>query len=211
MNSLRNKSARFGRILTLAVLVFGLSLLSACGGGGGGGDFSGASAVAGRALAPAGGTTGGDTPTRLVPVANGTVTTIDFSGREVTGRTQEVGTTDADGNYSVTLAEGGGAIVINGQVDGSDVRISGLLQQSSANSQKDFDPATDIACQAFFSAFNTGVLESTALTQTRIDNLETAARTFLENNTVDFFDPAQVTAAALAVRESTNNGETSGS
>lgn len=180
-----------------------ISLIAGCGGGGGGdGEFSGDARVSGRALAPSDGAT---TTSTRVPVANAPVSIRDFVDSR-TVRVIQVGMTDADGNFDVTLDRDGGAIIVNGDVNGSPVRVSGLVKQTSDNVQKDFDETTDIACQAYFNALDAGELSPGDLTNSRIANLEQGAADFLANNPINIFDPNAVSAAASSVRNSTGNG-----
>lgn len=182
-----------------------ISLISACGGGGGGdgeGQFVGDARVSGRALVPADGAT--TTGTR-VPVSNAPVSIRDFVDSR-TVRVIQVGMTDADGNFDVTLDRDGGAVIINGDVNGNPVRVSGLVKQTSDNVQKDFDETTDVACQSYFNALDAGELAPGDLTNARIANLEQGAAEFLAANPINVFDPAAVSAAAASVRNNTGNG-----
>jgi hypothetical protein len=191
-------------ISTLSLCAISFLAIS-CGGGGGGGDFNGAAQTSGRATGPSTGQSGA----AAVPLANATVTVLSvLPSRAAQTTSSDGGTTDADGNYSVTVPAGGGAIVVNGVIDGNSIRISGLLRQQSENEAKDFNPATDIACQGYISALNGGLLTPEQLTNQRIQILEDGATQYLASNTVNFFDPASVTEAALAVRDRTSNGST---
>lgn len=185
------------------MLISAQLIISCGGGGGGGGDFEGEAQVAGRAVAPSTGLSGSPE----VPLANGTVTVLGvLPSRLAQTSSSDGGMTDADGNYLVTLPAGGGAIIVNGTIDGNPIRISGLLKQQSGNESKGFHQFTDIACQAYISALNSGELAPEHLTPERIDILENAAIEYLATNQVNFFDPASVTVAANEIKNRTGNG-----
>jgi hypothetical protein len=194
---------KISKVISPILALISLSLLtSACGGGSSGGNTTGEAQVSGRAIAPSTGLSG----SAGVPLANATVTVVGVLPSRSAQVNADTGMTDADGNYNVTLPEGGGAIVVNGEINGNSIRISGLLQQQSNTESKDFNEFTDIACQAFISALNSDEVAATDLTNERIQNLENAAIQYLASNQVNFFDPASVTEAALAVRAQTGNG-----
>lgn len=181
----------------MPIILLVLFFSAACGGSND--DFEGQATVIGRASAPSSGVdSSADTP-----LANATVTVVADRVNRISRNTVEDGnTTDADGNYRASLPAGGGAIVVHGTVGGNTVRISGLVRQQSINAEKNLNTSTDVAYQAYTDAVEDGSLQSGDLTQNRIQNLENAARDFLNENEVDFFDPASVSRAASAVRES---------
>jgi hypothetical protein len=136
------------------------------------------------------------------PVARAPVVAIDVASP---GVTIPQGQTDNVGRYRVDLAVGGTlAILVLGLLQGSQVRVSGLLNPSQQGLAKDFNGTTDIACEAGLTAVADGSVPAGQLGAGRIRNLELAAGQIAGG--VNFFDPAQVTAAANRVRQLTNNG-----
>ena len=168
--------------------------------------FDGIANVVGQALAPIGDVIDANP----IPLGEAVVTLLDFADETVarTARVQEVGRTDADGNYSVEIeAQSVAAIIIDGQTDSGPVRISGLVNPDRSSISKVLNPGTDIACEAGISAINDGTITPDMLDESRVANLEDAAEDFLDANpNINFYDPAAVSAAAQAVRSATDNG-----
>lgn len=175
--------------------------------GGSSGFFDGISRVVGQALRPVGNLI----DQNPVPLGDAVVTLVDFADETVgrVARTMEVGTTDANGNYEVNV-EGQpiAAIVINGTNDqGQAVRVSGLVVPDEEDVMKNFDPVTDIACEAGLSALLDGSVAPDDFDEDRVTNLEDASRQFVAANPgLDYLNPADVSAAAQMVRAATNAG-----
>lgn len=96
------------------------------------------------------------------------------------------------------------AVILTGTVQGKSIRVSGLLDATSNNTDKQLDGQTDIACEAGVQSVIDGDIQGNELDQNRIDNLEDAAARFVAGT--DFTNPASVTAAAAQVRALTNDG-----
>ncbi len=168
--------------------------------------------VLGQARVPSSGVTGSTT----VPLANAPVTVVDRlrtlgqvsrTQDERLQRNVDAGTTDANGIYDVTVdPQEVIAIVVSGTVNGNSTRISGLVNPTVAALSKDFDGTTDVACEAAISAITDGAIPAETVDANFIDTLEAEAANFLANNEVNFFDPASVSAAAAAVRNSVGVG-----
>ena len=121
------------------------------------------------------------------------------------GVTIPQGQTDGNGNYRVDLAASGTlAIIVQGLIQGNQVRVSGLLNPPQQGQSKNFNGVTDIACEAGLTSVVDGSVPAGQLDATRILNLELAAG--LLAGGVNFFDPRAVSAAAVRVRQLTNNG-----
>ena len=168
-------------------------------GGSGGGLFGGIARVVGQALSPIRDVIDANP----LPLGDAPVFVRDFVDTNI-ARVTEVGRTDANGNYAVDLAAGGGAVIVKGEINGQPIRISGLVRQGSENEFKLLDITTDVACESYFNALDAGLLTPDDLTPERISNLEQAAA--MVSPGVDPFNPASVTAAAQQVSEMTNNG-----
>jgi hypothetical protein len=96
------------------------------------------------------------------------------------------------------------AVILTGTVQGQSIRVSGLLDATGNNTDKQLDGQTDIACEAGVQAVIDGDIQGNELDRRRIDNLEDAAARFVDDT--DFTDPASVTAAAAQVRALTDDG-----
>jgi hypothetical protein len=121
------------------------------------------------------------------------------------------GRTDASGNYRVDVATSATIyIIVNGLLNGSRVRVSGLLNPAQQGLSKDFNGVTDIACQAGVDAVlgNPGqpppTISGAQVDARRIQNLESAAGRIAGG--VNFFNFSEVLAAATRVRQLTNDG-----
>ncbi len=191
----------------MLVAICGLAIASC---GGGGGFFGGITSAVGQALRPVGNLID-ENP---IPFGDAIVTLVDFADDSVgrLGRTQEVGRTDANGNYSVEIpAQRVAAIIVTGDNDqGQAVRVSGLVTPDQENVSKVLNSQTDIACEAGLSALNDGTIAPGDFSQDRINRLETAAGEFIAANPdLNVLDPAAVSAAASMVRTMTNVGANS--
>ena len=175
--------------------LFTVLILSSCGGGGGG-DFNGQATVTGRAVVPVAGTSNSSN----VPFPNGTVSVVSASAVSLK-ESIDPNVTDLDGNYTTTIPEGGGAIIVRGNFGDVPVRVSGLVRQQAENEEKELNPITDLAYEAYAGAVDDGVLNSGNLTSDRIAQLEAAASEYLSQNDVDFFTPESVANAASRVRQ----------
>lgn len=176
-----------GRVRWLA-LVLGIAL----GGCGGGTSEPGGAVVSGQATFPP--QAGGG------PVAQAPVVVLDLQ----TGRQIPQGVTDAQGNYRALVGDPRTvAVIVQGVISGRNVRVSGLVDVR-VQALKNFDGTTDVACEAGVTAVLSGALPAGLLTAERIRNLELAAARIV--GTVNFLDPAAVTAAAALVRQLTNDG-----
>jgi hypothetical protein len=183
------KAIRFGK--SVAVLTL-LCASAACGGGGGGSDET--VQISGKAVLPDGVIGGGG------PVANQPFQVLDLE-RVPDEFEVATGNTDADGNYTVQIGQTKAvAVVVNGIV-----RVSGLTVAESG-ATKDFDAVTDVACEAGVTAIVEGAVQIEDFGAEEIAILETAAAEVIAEGGVDFNDPASVTAAAVKVRERTNDG-----
>lgn len=193
------------RVAPVALVAVGGLVIASCGGGGG--FFSGITNAVGQALRPVGNLID-ENP---IPFGDAVVTLVDFADDNVgrTSRTQEVGRTDADGNYSVDIpGQRVAAIIITGDNDqGQAVRVSGLVIPDQESVSKTLDSVTDIACEAGLSSLNDGSVSPALYNQQRVDNLENAAGDYVAANPdLDILNPAEVSAAAMAVRTATNDG-----
>ncbi len=117
------------------------------------------------------------------------------------------GVTDDTGAFGVTLTQSRSLVVI---VSGA-VRVAGLVSGDAKEIEKevlfskDFDGVTDVACEAGTNAIADGSLSPDDIMQERIANLEAAAA--LVAPTVNYFEPASVTAGGQRVRDLTDNGD----
>lgn len=138
----------------------------------------------------------------VTPVANTPFQVLDLaraSGDELVA----AGTTDASGNYAVTIAPSPVvAVVVLGEV-----RVSGLIDARNGDSQKSFNGITDIACEAGVGAIAAGLVDVPDMTSARIANLEAGAAKVLQEQEIDFSDlEGSVVPAAQRVLELTSNG-----
>ena len=118
---------------------------------------------------------------------------------------QQRAVTTADGRYyGIVRKTASVAVLINGSVNGQDVRVSGLIPSESNNDTKTLNGQTDIACEAGVQAVLDGDLAAEDLGPQHIANLENAAARFVA--TTDFTNPVSVTAAANQVRALTDDG-----
>ena len=187
------------RVRTTGVCLMLALLLSIVACGGGGGLFGGIARVVGQALSPIRDVIDANP----IPLGDAPVFVRDFVDTNI-ARTTEVGRTDANGNFDVELAAGGGAVIVQGEINGQPIRISGLVRQGSENELKNLDITTDVACQAYFDGLDSGVLTPDDLTSERILNLEQSAA--MVSGSVDPFDLNSVKAAAAQVQQMTNFG-----
>lgn len=135
----------------------------------------------------------------LDPVRNSPLQVVDL-GRA--GEITAVSSTDDDGNYFVTIPPTvSAAVIVFGEV-----RVSGLVDVRFGSKTKSFDGITDVACEAGVTAVVEGAITSVELDEERINNFEAGARAYLAANSLNFADPAAVTAAAQAVRVLTDDG-----
>ena len=194
-------------------LLFISLVYTGCGGGGGGdstdqaGDDSSSTRVTGQALRPS----NSSASSAPIPFAGGKVTLLDFvegSPANQTARTQDLGTTDADGNFTVDIAnQAVAAIIVTGSTEQGETRISGLVTPNKDSLRKNFNTVTDVACEAGISAINDGTIAPNILSAERIANLESAAEDYLAANPgTNFFNAAEVSLAARGVRQATNIG-----
>jgi len=164
--------------------------------------FTGSTRVLGQARVPV----DGSSDSGLVALRNAPITVVDrLVLGQVTARAQlretVVGMTDENGNYDVTLEpQQVAAIVINGEIDGAPIRVSGLVNATRDTVAKNFDTVTDVACQAGLDAIVDGTIPPSQFDEQFVGQLETAAAEFLSNNVVNFLDPNSVTNAANSVR-----------
>jgi hypothetical protein len=175
-------------------------VITSCGGGDGSTE-SQSSTIAGQASFPD--SAGGG------PVADASFDIVDLEkppGSDVVTS----GTTDSNGRYSASVPlTSSAAVIVNGAVEvpkgkTQSVRVSGLVNPNTRFVAKNFDGITDIACEAGFTAVRTGAITAQDLNEQRINNLELAAIGLVDS--VNFLDPASVTAAANLVRQITNDG-----
>lgn len=86
-------------------------------------------------------------------------------------------------------------------------RISALIDiRDQPAPVRDLNGASDIAAEAGLRAVDDASIAATELTLQRINNLEAGAQFVINTRGVNFRDPADMTAAALIVREITNDG-----
>ena len=196
---------RYSAVAAVAALAV-LPLVATSCGGGGGGIFGGVTRAVGQAVRPLTGVI----ESNPVPLGRAPVALVDFADGEVgrIARTTDVGTTDDNGNFAVDIpAQTVAIIIVRGQTDQGAVRIAGLVNPNEENVTKNFDGITDIACESALSAINDGTVTPDQVTPDRVKNLEDASAQYLQvNPNVNFFDAAQVSAAARVVREVTNVG-----
>lgn len=183
------KAQRVVRVLGAVVT---LGLVIGCGGGGAG--SSNKVSVAGQANYP--GSLGGG------PVANSQF--IIFEPDQPNDPQQNAVTTDTGRYYGIIRKTTSIAVLINGNVNGKAVRVSGLIPAEENSETKTLDGQTDIACEAGVQAVLDGDLEPNELGPDHIANLENAAARFVP--TTDFTNPASVTASANQVRALTDDG-----
>lgn len=180
-----------------------MSLACACGGGGSSGDDDNSveARLTGVATLPP------EVSAGSPPVFNTDFKVIDL---EQPAATQEVanGVTDGQGKYDVVVKQSKlVAVIVNGEV-----RVSGLISadEDSATKRleigKNFNGTTDIACEAGVTAVRSGAVNVADFKASRIANLEAGALVVTTSTTVNFRDPAAVTAAAALVRSLTNDG-----
>ena len=190
--------------LWLVLLILAVSLpLIALGCSSDGGVGTGISRILGQALAPE---TTADV-TKDVPLPGATVILLEYDeAGNLQGAT--VGTTDADGNFEVDVqAQAVVVIQVAGMTNDGDANVEGLFNPNQPMIAKDLDPATSIACGAGVGAIGDGSITQEQLDETRVQNLEDAARDYIAANPdFDFYDPAQVGVAVDAVRVATDNG-----
>jgi hypothetical protein len=169
----------------------------------GGSVGAGLSRVLGQAFAPE---SDGD-ETKQVPLGDATVVLLEYD-EEGNLQSAQVGTTDAEGNFVVDVqAQAVVAIVVDGMTNDGDTEISGLYNPDQPMITKDLNAATSVACIAGLTAIGDGSITEEELGETRIQNLEDAARGYIEANPdFDFYNPDDVTAAVDAVRTATNDG-----
>ncbi len=131
------------------------------------------------------------------PVANSRFVVLDLnqSGAPVVAQ----GVSDAFGNWSVQEAKGLTlAVVFQASDNIQRVRVSGLSKPNETGSEKQLTGQTDIASEAGVSAVQQSLIAGSQVNKNLILRLEAAAERFM--NTINFRDPAAVTAAALEVR-----------
>ena len=196
--------------LTKAARVFCpvlIGLIVGCGGSSSG-DFDEPALISGRATFPQDGIDSSPS----VPVIGAQVLAISF-GETTTAKTTNPaeGTTDENGDFEVTMGPGGGAIFLAGIIIEADtseevpITLGGLVRQEATVEIKDITDITDIAYRAYDAAEKDGVVFPGDLNKDLIDELEKAADQYLEENEVDFFDPASIAQAVNAVRETTGH------
>jgi len=187
------------------VLIFSLSLaLGSLGcSSDGGGAGAGISRILGQAFAPE---TDGD-ETKEVPLEGATVVLLEYDEEgKLQGAT--VGTTDADGNFQVDAqAQAVVVVQVAGMTNDGETSVEGLFNPDQPMITKDLDPATSVACGAGVTAIGDGSITQEELDETRVANLEDAARAYIAATPeFDFYDPDQVSAAVDAVRIATDDG-----
>ena len=194
--------------LPFVVLILAVSLpliALGCSSDGGVGSGTGISRILGQALAPE--TTADETKDVPLPGATDVLLEYDEDGN-LQGAT--VGTTDADGNFQVDVqAQAVVVIQAAGMTDDGEASVEGLFNPnpSQPTITKDLDPATSIACGAGVGAIGDGSITQEQLDETRVQNLEDAARDYIAANPdFDFYDSAQVGDAVDAVRVATDDG-----
>jgi len=191
--------------LQFGVLIFSLSLaLGSLGcSSDGGGAGAGISRILGQAFAPE---TDGD-ETKEVPLEGATVVLLEYDEEgKLQGAT--VGTTDADGNFQVDAqAQAVVVVQVAGMTNDGETSVEGLFNPDQPMITKDLDPATSVACGAGVTAIGDGSITQEELDETRVANLEDAARAYIAATPeFDFYDPDQVSAAVGAVRVATDDG-----
>ena len=187
------------------VLIFSLSLaLGSLGcSSDGGGAGAGISRILGQAFAPE---TDGD-ETKEFPLEGATVVLLEYDEEgKLQGAT--VGTTDADGNFQVDAqAQAVVVVQVAGMTNDGETSVEGLFNPDQPMITKDLDPATSVACGAGVTAIGDGSITQEELDETRVANLEDAARAYIAATPeFDFYDPDQVSAAVDAVRIATDDG-----
>ena len=137
----------------------------------------------------------------ITPVSNAPVQVLDLA--RTPPEEVATGITDAEGNYQVAVDPTPSvAVIVLGEI-----RVSGLIDASQGNVQKDFDGVTDVACEAGLTAILDGSITAQELNQGRIDILETAARQVINEGPIDFTNAdGSRGAAAVKVREITGDG-----
>jgi hypothetical protein len=190
--------ARFVAVAAASVL-----LLAGCSGGGGDDDedvFIGTVRITGTAFLPRSADPNAR-ETDVTPVANTPFIVIDPSlGSDAAPVAS--GITDADGNYDVEVPSAeANAVIVQGPV-----RVSGLVNPITRRINKDFDSATDIACEAGVTSVFDGSVPGAQLNGSRIRYLEDAAEIILSKRFVDFTNPQDVSLAAIQARALTNDG-----
>lgn len=191
--------------LQFGVLIFSLSIaLGSLGcSSDGGGAGAGISRILGQAFAPE---TDGD-ETKEVPLEGATVVLLEYDEEgKLQGAT--VGTTDADGNFQVDAqAQAVVVVQVAGMTNDGETSVEGLFNPDQPMITKDLDPATSVACGAGVTAIGDGSITQEELDETRVANLEDAARAYIAATPeFDFYDPDQVSAAVGAVRVATDDG-----
>jgi hypothetical protein len=183
-------------------IILALALTSAFGCSGGGDDDDDTTIRAmGQAFLPP--QIAGGQP--RVPAANAPVQVLDVT-RAADQQVVATSTTNSDGAFDVEVTRTELlAIITQGEV-----RVAGLISPNSSTRAleivKNFTDFTDIACEAGLTAVGNGSVRAADFDTTRIAILEEAAVQVLKEGTVNFRDPATVTAAALRVLALTNNG-----
>ena len=185
-------------VLTCAILAVGIM---GCDDHGGGATDDGLVGVSGQAFYPL------EVSTARVAVANTSYQILDL---EKSFATQTVADdfTDANGNFSVVITQSKLVVVIVSGV----VRVSGLIVADPGAAKdgdvgKTLDGVTDVACEAGVTAITDGSLEADDFDNERVANLEAGAALVEATNSVNFYDPASVTAAAALVRQITDDGD----
>ena len=196
------RSSGFVQARLFAAAAVSLLLLAGCGGGGGGGDddFIGVARITGVAFLPRSAEASGR-ESDSTPVANAPFIVIDPSlGPDAAP--VATGTTDAEGRYDVEVPEAeANAVIVSGPV-----RVSGLFNPKVRSIEKNFDSATDIACEAGVTSVFDGSVPGAQLNGSRIRYLEDAAEIILNKRFVNFKNASDVTLAAAQARALTNDG-----
>ena len=190
---------QFGVLIFLLSIALGSLGCSSDGGGAG----AGISRILGQAFAPE---TDGD-ETKEVPLEGATVVLLEYDEEgKLQGAT--VGTTDADGNFQVDAqAQAVVVVQVAGMTNDGETSVEGLFNPDQPMITKDLDPATSVACGAGVTAIGDGSITQEELDETRVANLEDAARAYIAATPeFDFYDPDQVSAAVGAVRVATDDG-----
>ena len=203
---MKQVTRNFGRLVAVVLL----SLACACGGGGSDGDDNENNTEArlqGTANLPP------EVNASSAPVINADFKVIDLE-KPVATQQVATGVTDGQGKYDVVVKQSKlVAVVVNGEV-----RVSGLISadpdagKSNTDNKgfldisKNFNGVTDIACEAGVTAVNTGAVSASDFKASRIANLEAGALVVTSSSSVNFRDPAAVTAAAALVRSLTQDG-----
>ncbi len=181
-----------------------LSLACACGGGGSDGndDNSTEARLQGTANLPP------QVSPQSAPVINTDFKVIDLE-KPVEAQQVATGVTDGQGKYDVTVQQSKiVAVIVNGEV-----RVSGLISADPETANKgfisigkNFNGITDVACEAGVTAIRSGAVSANDFKASRIANLEAGALVVVNSTTVNYRDPASVTAAAALVRSLTQDG-----